>query len=492
MKKWFVIILFAGISFCWLSLDSSAITFRITQLTNNGVDDNKPQINNRGEIAWERFDGNDMEIFLFDGSVITQLSDNDEADDIYFDLNQNGHLVWMSAMGNNSEIVYGSPDSDGDGVGDNFDNCQGTPNPDQADADGDGIGDVCDNEPPIADAGPDVTLECIESDCIITLDGSGSTDPDSTDMKDDIVSYTWFNNYDTPQKILLASGASADISLDFGVHSISLEVVDQAGAVNTDTIQVTMQPAQLPLLEIIKAEVEWGEREIKLHGRVVLPSGISHFDINPQGSVIVSLASLDEVINQSILFSAKREAGDKWEYKSESLDHGKIKIDWKGAKFDYKGVLHIKANHIGQNSSTLEIEREDLQGAYIVQIDSVMISVSENNMVTIDPPYLKVDVDDDEDEGEVEIDLNFAITPAMDVIIRRPDMPDTIIPVQDHYTQALGKFELKAAFSSNGVMGDVRPAQLDLYMTLGEAEFPGSTSVQNWEKLKVDEWKSKK
>ena len=38
------------------------------------------------------------------------------------------------------------PDSDGDGVGDGYDNCAGTPNADQADADNDGIGDACDGD----------------------------------------------------------------------------------------------------------------------------------------------------------------------------------------------------------------------------------------------------------------------------------------------------------------------------------------------------------
>ena len=37
-----------------------------------------------------------------------------------------------------------APDSDGDGIPDDFDNCPNTYNQDQADSDGDGIGDVCD------------------------------------------------------------------------------------------------------------------------------------------------------------------------------------------------------------------------------------------------------------------------------------------------------------------------------------------------------------
>lgn len=38
-----------------------------------------------------------------------------------------------------------SADTDGDGVGEPCDNCEGVPNPDQADSDGDGIGDACED-----------------------------------------------------------------------------------------------------------------------------------------------------------------------------------------------------------------------------------------------------------------------------------------------------------------------------------------------------------
>ena len=46
---------------------------------------------------------------------------------------------------------YPNPDSDGDGVCDEIDNCINTANADQADGDGDGIGDACDACPNIPD-----------------------------------------------------------------------------------------------------------------------------------------------------------------------------------------------------------------------------------------------------------------------------------------------------------------------------------------------------
>lgn len=58
-----------------------------------------------------------------------------------------------------------SPDTDGDGVSDAFDNCPAVSNPSQTDGDGDGAGDVCDvcpNDPSSADTDGDGTPDCID------------------------------------------------------------------------------------------------------------------------------------------------------------------------------------------------------------------------------------------------------------------------------------------------------------------------------------------
>jgi hypothetical protein len=46
-------------------------------------------------------------------------------------------------------VLFVASDRDGDGAGDDVDNCPVTPNPDQADADGDGFGDACDACPAV-------------------------------------------------------------------------------------------------------------------------------------------------------------------------------------------------------------------------------------------------------------------------------------------------------------------------------------------------------
>jgi len=83
----------------------------ITQITNNAVDDHSVQINNNGQIVWKRYHGLgrnsktdpcgtvygkaeiDYEIFYYDGTNITQITDN-SCDESNIQLNENGDVVW--------------------------------------------------------------------------------------------------------------------------------------------------------------------------------------------------------------------------------------------------------------------------------------------------------------------------------------------------------------------------------------------------------------
>ena len=57
------------------------------------------------------------------------------------------NLITVSVIEGGDRCVTQGGDSDGDGICDNQDNCDFTPNPDQADNDGDGIGNLCDDTP---------------------------------------------------------------------------------------------------------------------------------------------------------------------------------------------------------------------------------------------------------------------------------------------------------------------------------------------------------
>ena len=88
------------------------------------------------------------------------------------------------------------------------------------------------NLPPIANAGTDVMATLQNSDtALITLDGSGSSDPDGT-----IVSYVWSDAGGAE----VATGAIANLDLGEGIFTFTLTVTDNRSGTATDDLVVTV------------------------------------------------------------------------------------------------------------------------------------------------------------------------------------------------------------------------------------------------------------
>lgn len=105
------------------------------------------------------------------------------------------------------------------------------------------------NEPPEAQAGDDRAVECAVADgTIVALDGSGSSDPDSSDAESDIVAYDWFEDFGTASERLLGSGPVLEVRLVLGSHAITLRVVDSREASDTDAIDVRIVDTTPPSL----------------------------------------------------------------------------------------------------------------------------------------------------------------------------------------------------------------------------------------------------
>jgi hypothetical protein len=101
-----------------------------------------------------------------------------------------------------------------------------------------GIWEYTDNRPPVADAGPDQRVSA-NSGCQgeVTLDGTGSTDPDN-----DTLTYTWSGPFGT------ATGATPTVNhLALGTHTITLTVDDGKGGTATDTVDVTVYDGTPPV-----------------------------------------------------------------------------------------------------------------------------------------------------------------------------------------------------------------------------------------------------
>jgi hypothetical protein len=104
----------AGGHVAWVGFDSHDKEIflydgtNIIQITDNAYDDAGIQINPKGFVVWIGSDGHDTEIFLYDGTGITQLTDNDYDDGTYWletpRINPNGHVVWVESDGFDGEI----------------------------------------------------------------------------------------------------------------------------------------------------------------------------------------------------------------------------------------------------------------------------------------------------------------------------------------------------------------------------------------------------
>jgi PKD repeat protein len=87
------------------------------------------------------------------------------------------------------------------------------------------------NLPPIADAGPDQTVVDHDGDgsALVTVDGSGSTDPDGF-----ITDYLW-------GPPIGGGGETIGANLDVGVHTVTLTVTDNDSATDTDEVEITVR-----------------------------------------------------------------------------------------------------------------------------------------------------------------------------------------------------------------------------------------------------------
>lgn len=99
------------------------------------------------------------------------------------------------------------------------------------------------NQPPVADAGANQTLAA-DAVCMadVTLDGSGSSDPD-----DDPLTYSWTGPFG------MADGVSPTVTLGLGSHDVTLTVDDGNGGMASDDVLITVEDQTPPVIETLVA-----------------------------------------------------------------------------------------------------------------------------------------------------------------------------------------------------------------------------------------------
>ncbi len=111
------------------------------------------------------------------------------------------------------------------------------------------------NSPPVAEAGENRTEECGGPWGAATiLDGSRSTDPDSTPgTNDDILAFEWFEDLGQPTETFLGRGEILEVTLPLGTHAVTLRTTDRGGATATDQVLRVVSDSVSPVLSVAVA-----------------------------------------------------------------------------------------------------------------------------------------------------------------------------------------------------------------------------------------------
>ncbi len=116
------------------------------------------------------------------------------------------------------------------------------------------------NAPPHAAITAPSTVECGgPAGGAVVLDGSASSDPDSTPgTNNDIVSFEWFLDLGMPTQASLGTGKVLSVTLPLGTHTIGLRVTDSQGSTDTAATVVTVRDTTPPSLALsTDATVLW-------------------------------------------------------------------------------------------------------------------------------------------------------------------------------------------------------------------------------------------
>jgi beta propeller repeat protein len=85
----------------WQPTNPVGVPGQIVRLTHNNLNESNPQVSGQN-IVWQAHDGNDTEVYFYDGSQVVQLTDNNEEDSL--PQISGNHIVWQGSDGNDTEI----------------------------------------------------------------------------------------------------------------------------------------------------------------------------------------------------------------------------------------------------------------------------------------------------------------------------------------------------------------------------------------------------
>ena len=266
--------------------------------------------------------------------------------------------------------------------------------------------------------------------------------------------------------------AGWDADRDFAEDSLTFEVVEVALELGVETE---------------KAKVCWHHDDLHVEGNLSLPEGVWMDTLSPVGSAVITLAGVEVTDpDQNVVFEITGKKDDKWEYKDKENLLGPIKefkIDWKGAKFDYKGddKFHIHTHFIGASETTLCIHTGDVSGAFTVSIDGTTIDETTieydaGRSITTELAYEP----QKDDNTHVHFTLPFQLISDMTIEVSGAV---GAIDVAAYYKEGVAKFKLVSAFDPESFGGTATvPDELEYEISLSDPPVMGGGLIEAWTK----------
>ena len=220
------------------------------------------------------------------------------------------------------------------------------------------------NQPPTADAGPDQpAVECggAKAGCAaVTLDGSGSSDPDG-----DALTYTWAG---FPSGGTLG-GASPTPILPLGTHVLTLTVDDGHGGTATDTVSVTVVDTTPPdvTAELVPIDVKknQGTFEVQLtcaddcdSAPAITTATLNGVDVTDRQIVRLQLRNPKARKSDS----GKSESSGSSKSKSDSDGGGPRVVTIRGTSFELVVECTDAAGNVGSATAAPEFAQPNAVG----------------------------------------------------------------------------------------------------------------------------------
>lgn len=352
------------------------------------------------------------------------------------------------------------------------------------------------NAPPTADFAFD-QLSNIGNTALLRLDGTGSFDPDAGD----VLTFQWAVDGMADCVGNLALCGVIDIPLSFGAHDVTLTVTDPEGASDETTKTVTLNPAELAVLEIDKSKVKFTKNSyVKFHGEIGLPFGEDYATLLAEAVADIYVAGIEILPPTTVAFMPEVGA-DEWEYEGNEATNGisKFKIDWKGARYRFKEShypIKMKSHIIAPTETVLTIKykMKDIGGAFPIDIDGrALIDVDAFGVATTVTLGVLIEV---EKEGkEITLTLPFPLLDTSIITIGTlGDNVYRVLNVVEGLKGSIGRFKLEANFDASPFLDGAAtlPRTLDLYIAVGAQRYFGSASLGESElSVKKDKWRSK-